>query len=282
MGYGKTGSTAIQAWLAGQQHALEGAGVAYPIPKEGVGDSGNGSLLVEALAQPTEQPWWLEELRPGIKGVLFSREHLARELSMPGCCELLADCAQKWGFGSIKILLFVRDPREHCYSLWAQKVKRAGECRSLATFATDYDGISMISSFVKAAVAAQCYLRVLDYGKHRYVLMTSVVKWLSIVVPNAEDILTSFSIPPSTQNLINITPSRSQLRLKRHMNRFWFGGKSPLPSKRIAIFILRFFPAQSFVSNRILETWKAQSLGLNSFKSRLIELVDPFPFDSNR
>ena len=281
VGYGKTGSTAIQAWLLSQRSALEAAGVAYPIPKEGVGDSGNGSLLVEALAQPTEKPWWLEELQPGIQGVLFSREHLARELSQPHCCDLLADFAQRWGFGSIRILLFVRDPREHCYSLWAQKVKRAGECRSLATFAAAYDGISMISSFIKAAVAAQCYLRVLDYGQHRHALLYSVAEWLSIVLPGVGDLPTHLSVPLSTQNIINLTPSRSQLRLKRYINRFWLGAKPPLPSKKIANFILRFSPAQSFISDSIFKEWNTQSLSLRSVKSIFIEFVDPFPLGSS-
>ncbi len=264
MGYGKTGSTAIQEWLAGQQHALEGAGVAYPIPKEGVGDSGNGSLLVAALAQPTEHPWWLEELRPGIKGVLFSREHLARELSKPGCCELLADCARRWGFGSIKILLFVRDPREHCYSLWAQKVKRAGECRSLAAFAEEYDVITMATSFMTQALDSKIFLRIFDYGQHKDDLLPLVAKWLFEVAKYSKGFDLLKDLTDLHTDRINATPIYSQLILQRHLNAIWPGGKAPVPSKRVSRLLFPVFSGNSIkYKSSLIKKWELELRSLN-------------------
>ena len=58
VGYGKTGSTFLQKWLASQAKPLEAAGIRYPIPATGLGDSGNGQLLLEALAVPSAPPPW--------------------------------------------------------------------------------------------------------------------------------------------------------------------------------------------------------------------------------
>ena len=278
VGYGKTGSTAIQSWLLSHRNELKAAGVAYPVPKKGLGDSGNGSLLMEALAQPTEKPWWLEEVQPGFQGLLFSREHLARELSHPGCCERLAICAKSWGFGSIRILLFVRDPRDHCYSLWAQKVKRAGERRSLATFASSYDCISMIKSFLQGSAAAQCHVRILDYGQRTNSLIPSVVDWLSVILPGTANMLEQLSVPLMHQNRINVTPLRSQLRIQRILNHFLFGRKAPLPHKKLSNALMLIFPAQSFLDEKIKSQWKDQGMELRSLQSNFIEFVDACSF----
>ena len=51
------------------------------------------------------------------------------------------------------MLLLVRDPQEHSYSLWAQKVKRAGERRSLEAFRESYDGTRMATRFLQESQA---------------------------------------------------------------------------------------------------------------------------------
>ena len=280
VGYGKTGSTAIQAWLFRQHDALKSAGIEYPIPNYGVGDSGNGSLLLEALVQPYQRPWWLKAAQESGLSVLFSREQLARELSEPGRCEQLALWAQRWGFASVQMLLFVRDPREHCYSLWAQKVKRSGECRSLDVFSAEYDSIHVATNFYQRAIADKLEVDVLDFDKHRSFLDTCFLKWLSRKNLIGED---QMSIICSGDPLekFNVTPTQSQIILKRFMNKFWLSDKVPLPSKYIGIFYAIFSRNCGNYSQNVLASWERQVdkfntlLGENNSSS---DYIEKYPF----
>ena len=280
VGYGKTGSTAIQAWLASQQHVLKAAGIDYPIPDCGLGDSGNGSLLLQALAQPDELPWWLNSLQNQTRCVLFSREQLARELSEPGRCQQLAAWAQRWGFGSVQMLLFVRDPREHCYSLWAQKVKRAGERRSLATFAEAYDGITMATSFVQHASEAQCNIHILDFGKHRNGLFLSIINWLKQTAfenPVAAGVCSNVNLPGPNQGIANETPSHSQLRLQRYLHYIWPGGKAPLPSKTSGWIFHKLSKNKIQFSASLLKRWKVHAEMFNNQSGECVKFIDQMP-----
>ncbi len=242
VGYGKTGSTAIQHWLACQYQQLEHAGIIYPIPEQGLGDSGNGLMLWDAMEEDNCQPAWQVQGLNDAHVYLFSREHFAREFSESDRCQALASWASRCGFSSVRVLLFVRDPRQHCYSLWAQKVKRAGETRSLRSFAKDYDGIKMASRFLEEAMRAAFDVSVLNYDCHRNSLMSSFNDWLSdVIILAGQDIL---RLPISNnQKMLNLTPNPSQLRLKRLLNDIWKKtnavGQPPLPPKQLADFIYR-------------------------------------------
>ena len=277
MGYGKTGSTAIQEWLAGQQYALESAGIAYPMPQSGVGDSGNGSLLLEALKEPTQRPLWLSESQLGLKGWLFSREQFARELSEPGRCAQLARCAQHWGFGSVQILLFVRDPLEHCYSLWAQKVKRAGESRSLTAFANNYDAIEMASKFVKQASESKFKVHIFDYGRHREELLLTCLRWLEFAVPNrgCQSAVINLSLRRNT--FVNITPCRRQLEMQRQLNKFFPVKKAYALSR-----FLRTLPVPAFRTRKlhrsIVERWHSEVISFNSVAGQHTTEYEAMPY----
>jgi len=280
VGYGKTGSTAIQSWLLSQRNELKAAGVAYPVFENSLGDSGNGSLLMEALAHSTGEPWWLEEMKPGFQAMLFSREQFARELSQPGWFEQLVVCAKRWGFGSIKILLFIRDPRDHCYSLWAQKVKRAGERRSLAQFAADYDAISMVTSFVQNAFGFGFDIRVLDYGRCRTSLILSFNRWLSYAIYGVNDYPFDLGLKMSSEVFVNVTPSRSQLRLQRHLHGIWPGGKAPIPPRLIAKILMWPSFDQRYLNFEIIEKWKLQVAAFNQVCGQRFKFFDNMPFES--
>ena len=276
MGYGKTGSTAIQEWLAGQQHALESAGIAYPMPQSGVGDSGNGSMLLEALKKPTQRPLWLSESQHGLKGWLFSREQFARELSEPGRCEQLARWAQHWGFGSVQILLFVRDPLEHCYSLWAQKVKRAGESRSLTAFANNYDAIKMASKFVKQASESKFRVHIFDYGRHREELLLTCLRWLEVAVPDRGCQFAVINSSLRRNTFVNITPCRRQLELQRQLNKLFPVERAYALSRLLLTLPIPVFETQLFYSP-IIERWRSEVLFFNSVSSHYASEPEAMP-----
>jgi hypothetical protein len=254
VGYGKTGSTFLQAWLAYQAKRLGAAGIHYPIPAEGLGDSGNGHLLLEALAEPTALPPWLPA--PASGNLLFSREHLARELAADGACERLATWARRWQLGPVKVLLLVRDPQEHCYSLWAQKVKRAGERRSLERFAESYDAITMVKRFVGAALMAGFEVQVLDYGRHRRALVPRFYQWLGLEG--------SLEPLPASEVSANPTPQHGQLRLQRRLHPLWPGGRAPVPPAWMG----RMLEARGglvALAPEQLQCWEEQAAEFNAF-----------------
>ncbi len=254
VGYGKTGSTFLQAWLASQAKAFRTAGIHYPIPASGLGDSGNGHLLLEALAATDAPPAWLPAVASGT--LLFSREHLARELSAAGACEQVAAWAQRWQLGPVKVLLLVRDPQEHCYSLWAQKVKRAGERRSLGQFAERYDAIVMVKRFVEAALSAGFEVQVLDYGRHRRGLVPRFCQWLGLQC--------SLEPRPALQVSANPTPRHGQLRLQRRLHPLWPGGLAPVPPAWMSWWLE---PRGGLVAlaPEQLQRWAEQAADFNAF-----------------
>jgi hypothetical protein len=215
VGYGKTGSTFLQKWLASQAKPLEAAGIRYPIPATGLGDSGNGQLLLEALAVPSAPPPWVPAESSGT--LLFSREHLARELSAAGACERLAAWALRWQLGPVKVLLLVRDPQEHSYSLWAQKVKRAGERRTLEAFRESYDGTRMATRFLQESQAAGMKVSVRNYGLWRQELLELLLQWLGLDGAQLAELRHS-GLGAADTLLVNPTPGYRQLRLQRRLN----------------------------------------------------------------
>lgn len=266
VGYGKTGSTYLQAWLAAQASRLAEEGFYYPIPETGLGDSGNGCLLLEALANPALQPTWLSQ--PSQHAMLFSREQLARELSDDGACMQLAAWAQRWQLGPVRVLLMVRDPQEHCYSLWAQKVKRAGERRSLHAFAQSYDAIAMASRFIKSAVAAGLQVEVLDYGIHRRELVPRFCQWLNPA--HSVDLHTVVPV------LANPTPHHGQLRLQRRLHFLWPGGLAPVPSAWLCRWLEPRHGLIAFSSEQ-LDCWAEQVMAFNAICHQLGVISDSMP-----
>lgn len=216
VGYGKTGSSYLQAWLGAHAADLACQGVYYPLSAEGHGDSGNGDLLLRAMAQPDAgAPGWL---KGPAERWLFSREQLARELAQPATCRQLVEWAEHQGFTTIEALLFVRDPLQHCYSLWAQKVKRAGERRSFEIFAESYDGIRMATRFVQAAQDSGMRVCIRDYGRWRQQLLELMLQWLGLEPGDLVRLCGDDHGQLPTTKLVNPTPSYAQLRLLRRFN----------------------------------------------------------------
>ena len=261
VGYGKTGSTYLQAWIASKASQLAAINIHYPIPEAGLGDSGNGNLLLQALANPARQFAWLT--KPTNGAILLSREHLARELSANGACEQLAAWAQRWRLGPVRVLLLVRDPQEHCYSLWAQKVKRAGETRTLQDFAGAYDGIRMATVFVQSAKAAGFRVCVRDYGQWRHNLRLLLLAWLGLNEHQQAGLIKDLDYFSGLR--LNPTPSYQQLRLVRRLNHWWhphLGGSAPLPPPWLAAWVPQAAPLR--FSGQLVERWNAEVEAFNA------------------
>lgn len=204
-GLGKTGSTYIQNIISSNLQLLEEYEVVYPF-NASIADSGNGHLLYQpSLIQP-----YIVSSRSSSK-ILFSREHLARELSD---CTALHDFDQLFRSSSINqvfVLLFVRNAFEHCYSLWSQKVKNTLESRSFDRYARTYDSIGIASSFLSNVISLGWNIKVVNYSSLSSSLESVFFNWLDPSFP-----IQQLSIPTMS---VNVSPSFRSITYKRFANK---------------------------------------------------------------
>ncbi|NDR57242.1 hypothetical protein [Aliiruegeria sabulilitoris] len=132
VGHGKTGTSAIQCWLAQNKRAVAAAGMVYPdhpslsrAERCGV-TSGNICGDVGALLGQLEE----EDLKwPADRAILFSNELLFWKLEE--IIEASVDLRSRYNF---KVVLFIRNPLEMANSAYHQRVKRGGETGSFEDY----------------------------------------------------------------------------------------------------------------------------------------------------
>lgn len=171
-GHSKTGSSALQETLVNNTEALAAEGAIYPVPEGAycrrfnVGNGyalTRGASLAECVAPALnsgsvaggagcrEAALWV---RPEFRKVLVSSEFLTPYLGRSGHLERLLSEAKVLGFGSVRFLIFTRDPLEFAVSLWLEWVKTQGESRTIdEVLLTPDDGKSDMFSAVRTAEA---------------------------------------------------------------------------------------------------------------------------------
>lgn len=162
IGYGKTGSTAIQSALAKKQNLLRQYDIDYPShpsfkdAKNNFITSGNGSLLLEKLNS--------QKFKKTL--TLFSREQLFRELvEQPEALRLILDKAEKENV-QIEFICYVRDFFEHCFSAWGQDVKR-GYKKKFDEYLMHYDDLKYLSTWIKNSKKEKFKLRIYNYANYK-------------------------------------------------------------------------------------------------------------------
>jgi len=219
VGHGKTGSSFIQQWLAKHTLQLELINISYPrlnLREEG-NTSGNGNILLDYIE--SHHLMYTHVTPP--PNILFSREQLARELNLPKIHSLVS-WANANQFSSIEALLFIRDPAQHCYSLWTQKVKRLGLASSLINFSRTYDTLRVAYEFVTNASREGIYTTILNYDRVKSNLLFEFTTWLLYACRTNS--LNPFDLSlDSSKRLVNIAPSEHQLRLMLQLNKTAIG-----------------------------------------------------------
>lgn len=148
IGLPKTGSSAIQAWLARNAAALSGHGIAYRDYREDAArdriTSGNGQWLLEALASADPAAGdagafgerFVAHYFGDCDAAIVSNENLAD--ASPRRLEWFrAQCAAQ--AVAITVFGYCRTVYDHCQSLYQQRVKRHGETCSFHDYAAAYD-----------------------------------------------------------------------------------------------------------------------------------------------
>lgn len=158
IGYGKTGSSAIQSFLARNHEVLARHGLIYPhdpsfrSAARGKTSSGNGRFL-----------WDKGHAPPREGDVLYSSEQLFDTMLRDDRMRALVGRADQ----PVKVLLFVRDPFDHMFSAWGQSVKRAGGTMDPNDFALAYQpAVQRAVRWIDAAESNGFEIDVRNYSRH--------------------------------------------------------------------------------------------------------------------
>lgn len=157
IGHGKTGSSAIQAYLARSADVLAGCGVSYPFhrsfewAREGRISSGNGRLLFNLEYQPTAYD-------------LFSDETLYAKLDE----ESLAHIMRLYP-GGTQIICYTRDFFDHAISAWGQNVKRASYKEGIEPFIKNVYGghLKHLLKWFEMQESLNFSMDLFNYSRHK-------------------------------------------------------------------------------------------------------------------
>ena len=228
IGHGKTGSSYLQSWLAANTRELaQQSGLLYPMQSpdsafrddrasQGRFSMGNGHVLQALLESPERPRRWRRKLlnqeglsRRQLKGLVFSFEGWAKQLDqlLPPLLPV-ADC---WDVERIELLLMVRDPLEHAFSVYSQMVKRHGFSGSLQEWLEIYDFPKVLLHFLEVFQSQpdRISLRVDHYGHQRNNLENCLLDWLALPVHS------KWQKPSST---VNRSLTQDELLIMRFLN----------------------------------------------------------------
>jgi hypothetical protein len=212
VGHGKTGTSAIQSWLATNADALEEAGVYYPdhpsfrFAKEGITTSGNCSGEVADLFERVERVL-SEENRPA--SILFSNENLFWRLE-----EIAKRAHAMSDLASFKVILFVRDPVDMLISHYHQRIKNEGETGSFEDFALR--GGHLLHAQKAHALISELGLEsvVINYSVRKKEILAAFLEAIGV-----GELLSAKSQSTGGLKSINRSLSAGELELLRAVNR---------------------------------------------------------------
>lgn len=228
VGHGKTGSSYLQAWLAGNAERLAVAGVIYPLEapsgqrerqaQRGLFSMGNGFVLqeLENAADPVQALAGLAQTVPEGGSLLFSDERLMKRLV--GRLAVFSELTEAAGFAQLDILLYVRDPLEQARSLYLEMVKAHGLVGSFSEWLAITNLHEHVLAFLQeqAALAARgpipCRLTAVNYSRCSGDLLQVLRHWLLLPLASSD-----WPLPPRQR--VNRSLSARELALMRRLNR---------------------------------------------------------------
>lgn len=162
IGYGKTGTSAIQSYLALNSSLLKDYGINYPSHRS-MNNAMKGKVSSGNLGGIDD--WQSEILKTADSNLinLYSGERLFNKLVGGESIDRLLSA-----FSSVKVLLFIRDPFDHVSSSWLQSVKRAGCTKSFEEYAlTDYSLTQKLLAFLQKYSDSNIELCIKNYSRDK-------------------------------------------------------------------------------------------------------------------
>lgn len=182
IGFGKTGTTALQSWFSMNTSLLKEAGIYYHNPKNfGYNyqlSSGNGETLASYLRGKIDSEKLKENyFSNDYQKILISSELLA--LDSEKILKIIDFC--KLENINLAIIAFIRDAYEWLYSCYIQKIKRQDVNITFDDFIRDrdiellYNRIILISSEI-ANMSGPNYFHLFHYNKYKKNLLVPFEK----------------------------------------------------------------------------------------------------------
>lgn len=177
IGYGKTGSSAIQAALARNHDLLKSAGILYP-----ESPSADLARLGEVTSGNLEPEHWFEgqvipiaHAQAGFGTILFSNENLFHRFDQ------FLDNHEKYAAEfAFEIILFVREPFEKLNSGFQQAVKRRGFAGDISEFATADTDTGRAADILGRLDAEGIPFRLFNYSVLRRSVVQAVFEHLGV------------------------------------------------------------------------------------------------------
>ena len=212
IGHGKTGTSAIQSYLAKARLRLADLGFDYPehtsfeVAKKGWVTAGNGFLCLE------------DDFRVS-KPSIFSSETLFHKLSTPGALKSVVDRID----GPVTVICYTRDLVDLATSVWGQRVKRGGETRPLDQFLSEDDSLhyEKLDSMFAIAAEAGAKLILRNYSRRSDKI---VEDFLEIILGERASSL--LEAAPLTATPVNRSLTSSETAFQAAFNRHFGDGAS--------------------------------------------------------
>lgn len=209
VGYGKTGSSALQSSLALSSEALAQAGIFYPPSVSDAramrGEVSSGNVALPMLEDRYQRA---AQARSKAETILFSNEGLFHRLIM-NPDPLRAILAQG---AEVRVVLYIRNPVKHAVSAYGQAIKRNGLVTDFDTYLSTYKIPNMVVKFLRLMRDLGVDVTVLNYSRHQRHLLSSFADALGI---NAA----LLQVPPVANVNRSLTPS--EMFLLQCFNREW-------------------------------------------------------------
>jgi hypothetical protein len=211
IGHGKTGTSAIQSFLALNSDLLSKYNLVYPQDESteqaslGRISSGNRAAFVHTTKFDSEINY------------LFSNEAFFDDIDKKShVFDKLLSLKSR-----VKVVLFTRDLFEHTFSNWGQSIKRSGAQEDIHTFCTHaHNMYRRVDKVIRTLQSENIAFEVFNYSRHKHQLEKF---FLSIIAPIK--FLEIYAQAQRIEHPVNRSLSLSEYELQRHFNRH-YGSKS--------------------------------------------------------
>lgn len=267
IGHGKTGSSAIQSYLAKHRDDLADYDIRYPFhrsiawAKEGQVSSGNGRLVLDTIDAGKHDLYSDETLCARLKD-----DHIA----------YLHSCYP----GGVKFLCYTRDFFDHAISAWGQNIKRSGYKHDFRKFIKNVYGghLTQLLTWLERSDETAINLQVFNYSRHRSHI---VEHFIACVLGKDNSHFTTLHAPKKEP--VNRSLTLAEYELQRLMN-IHFPKKTSTFVSDVLVNELPHIPAERPPIDKAIYDFAANKFGqtieaINSFLP-ISERVIFEPFDT--
>lgn len=218
IGHGKTGTSALQSFLALNENLLLEYGICYPesytfdAAKKGYISSGN-----LADARKYEELIYQVTSKQISNHYLFSNETLM--VKMLGNPLSLQNLAREF---TLELILYCRNPLDHVFSSYGQSIKREGNTKSMSEWIESFNRPQQVAEMITLCEDIGVTLKLINYSK-----IESIEKSFCDVLlgEKSHDFLQNAQFTKT--KTINRSLSRVEYEIQREFNKY-MGAKSSI------------------------------------------------------